>query len=365
VASLRYRTRKDGSVYTQVLYTLGGKQSSTAFDDPADAEGLRDLINRIGAAKALEIAKRRDRAHPDAITVAEWIKHHIDHLTGVELRTLEDYRRYLKNDIGPAFGDIPLSGLTGDDVARWVQGMWDDGEGFSSKTIANKHGFLSGALNDAVDKGKLAANPAAGQRLPVGEREEMVFLTRDQFDTLLAEIPKYWRPMVRFLAASGARLGEVTALRPGDVDRVHNKVRIVRAWKGKSTGRWDLGTTKGRNRRTITVPASVLADLDYTAEYLFTNSGANPTRRGGPVRASNFRDNVWTPAVGRSKLDPPPRIHDLRHTCASWMLLGGVPPHVVQRHLGRQSIETTVGTYGHFADEHADAAAAAIAGMID
>ena len=40
-----------------------------------------------------------------------------------------------------------------------------------------------------------------------------------------------WRPLVEFLVASGARWGEVTALRPCDVDRAHGAVRITRAWK--------------------------------------------------------------------------------------------------------------------------------------
>jgi integrase len=363
MASLRPNLkRKGGSTYHQVRYRLDGKETSDSFDDYAEAVEFRDMVNNpnVGAARAREIWRRRLGA-ASAMTVEQWLTHHIDHLTGVERRTLEDYRRYLKNDIGPAFGAIPLEALTGEDVALWVHDMWDDGEGFSSKTIANKHGFLSGALNDAVDKGKLAANPAAGQRLPVGERDEMVFLTRDQFDILLAEIPAHWKPLVRFLVASGCRLGEATALRPADVDRRRNKVRIARAWKGKTVGRWDVGPTKSRRERTVTVPASVLADLDYTGEWLFTTPGQGGRwKAGAPVRPSNFRHNVWTPAVERSKLDPPPRIHDLRHTCASWMLLGGVPPHVVQRHLGHKSIETTVGTYGHFADEHADAAAAAI-----
>jgi hypothetical protein len=56
------------------------KQSSVSFDVYDDAVWLCDLINRIGPAKALEIADRRDGAAPDAMAVAEWLKHHIDHL---------------------------------------------------------------------------------------------------------------------------------------------------------------------------------------------------------------------------------------------------------------------------------------------
>jgi integrase len=42
-----------------------------------------------------------------------------------------------------------------------------------------------------------------------------------------------------------------------------------------------------------------------------------------------------------------PRVHDLRHTNASWLIQAGVPLTVVQRHLGHESIQTTSDRYGH------------------
>jgi integrase len=60
----------------------------------------------------------------------------------------------------------------------------------------------------------------------------------------------------------------------------------------------------------------------------------------------NFRRDVWDKAVAVAKLDPAPTPHDLRHTCASWMLNGGVPSSVVSRHLGHESIKITHDIYG-------------------
>ena len=42
-----------------------------------------------------------------------------------------------------------------------------------------------------------------------------------------------------------------------------------------------------------------------------------------------------------------PRVHDLRHTNASWLIQAGVPLTVVQRHLGHESIQPTSDRYGH------------------
>jgi integrase len=356
MATLRLRTRRDGSAYTSVLFRVDGKQSSISFDDHAKAVQFKELVNQVGPTRALKvIAAATSTAH--VLTVDDWIRHHIAHLTGVESETIRRYRSYLANDIAPALGTTPLTALSRDDIAIWVNAMFE--EGASGKTIANKQRFLSGALNAAVTAGHIASNPCRGLRLPRWERREMVFLTESEFGTLLNAVTEYWRPFVMFLVASGARWSEATALRPSDVDIAQGTVRISRAWKVTSDGR-KLGPPKSsKSVRTINVADSVLAKLDYTGEWLFEN------RAGDYVRAQGCNRRVWTPAVVRAGLDKSPRIHDLRHTCASWMIADNVPLAVVQHHLGHESIETTVGTYGHLDRRSAQAAAAAISARLD
>ena len=367
MASLRSGTRKDGSTYVQVLYRLNGKQSSTSFEDLASAAQFQKLVDKFGPAKAVETLG----VDPDfsTITVYEWVEHHIKHLTGVRKSTLYDYRSYLNNDIGPSLGGLPLTSLSRDDIALWMHSMGESGT--SSKTISNKHGFLSSALNAAVRAGRIPANPAAGQRLPTGERKEMVCLTREDFARLLDNITEYWRPLVEFLVASGCRWGEATALRPSDVNRADNTVRITRAWN-RTYGQagYEIGPPKTKKSvRTINVPGSVLDKLDYSHEWLFLNTA------GRPVNNTGFRDRVWRRAVERTwpaagKDGNPiggtpvpilrPRIHDLRHTCATWMVTAGVPMPVVQQHLGHESINTTISLYTHLDQRSMKAGADAI-----
>jgi integrase len=155
-----------------------------------------------------------------------------------------------------------------------------------------------------------------------------------------------------------ARFSEVSALRPGDVDRVNGTVRISRAWKVNPDGpvKWSLGRTKtDKSTRTIDVDPGLLAELDYSHDWLFVN------KFGGPVRIYGWRENVWNSAVRKADLGVRPRVHDLRHTCASWMIARGVPLPVIQQHLGHESIETTVGIYGHLDRGLARAAARALA----
>ncbi|MDX1888864.1 tyrosine-type recombinase/integrase [Mycolicibacterium sp. 050158] len=354
MAWVKARQRKDGSVYFCVYFrelnhTTGQTaQTSLSWDNPNDAEHCRSLIDQVGPEKAREIL-RIVQTPGQVQTVRQFLLKHIDHLTGVEQGTLARYRSYVRNDIGPALGDIPLTALTRDHVARWIAAMAADGK--SGKTVANKHGFLAGALNVAVRDGHLKSNPCDGNRLPRWDREDMTFLEPTEFQLLLAHVTEYWRPLVEFLVASGARWSEATALKPADVDRVAGTVRIRRAWK-TGAGGYTLGVPKTKKSvRTINVAAATLEHLDYTGEWLFTNSGRG--RHGdvnAPVRIHSFNPNVWTPAVARARaagLTKKPRVHDLRHTCASWLIQSGRPLPAVQQHLGHESIQTTVGVYGH------------------
>jgi integrase len=69
-----------------------------------------------------------------------------------------------------------------------------------------------------------------------------------------------------------------------------------------------------------------------------------------PVRAQNFHTNVWVLASEprpRTRPDEAVQTHDLGRTNASWLIQGGVPLTVIQRHLGHESIQTTSDRYGH------------------
>lgn len=348
MASIRERIRSDGETTYAVLYNLNGRQTSVPWQTRVEAEEFRDLINRHGPARAMEMfdIPAPPSAQPvgQRITVGQWLTRHVDQMTGVEDYTTQKYREYITN-IKPVLGDIPLAKLTSEDIGRWVQSLQ---EGVtrrkrprSAKTIANMHGFLASALNAAIPD-YIDRNPAIGRRLPKASHDDKTavdrMLTPEQFDQLLKAFPVYWHDFVRFLVASGCRWGEATAIKPGDVDVEAGTVRIMRAWKRDENG-YHLGLPKTRrSRRTINVPRELLADVDPSADWLWRNT------RGGPIRYHTFR-NTWNAAVTASKLDLKPTPHDLRHTCASWMLGAGVPVTVVSRHLGHESIQITVDTY--------------------
>jgi integrase len=334
------------------------------------AETFCTAVGRLGSARAIQL-HRIERAPRSGTalgtTLAEWINEHIDALSGVEKKTIAEYRRYLTRDIEPTLGCIPLAELNRSDLSRWVNKLQADGA--SGKTISNKFGFVSGCLNAAVP-GRIPANPAAGIRLPRTVRREMCFLTRPEFDVLKSTFTEHRHPLLDFLVTSGCRFSEATALTPADVDRATNTFRVSKAWKRVPNGgadRYELGAPKTlRSNRSVSVPSVVIDNMDLSHEQVFTNS------HGGPIRLYSWRSNVWVPSLAKAKavkkpgtdkpiIDKPIRIHDLRHTCASWLLGKGVPLIVVSQHLGHEDTSVTAKVYGHL-DRTAGQAAAHVLG---
>lgn len=72
-----------------------------------------------------------------------------------------------------------------------------------------------------------------------------------------------------------------------------------------------------------------------------------------------FRNEIWKPACIAAGIDPPVRLHDLRHSHASWLLAGGADLQVVKERLGHRSIATTE-KYLHTLPEADETALAAL-----
>ena len=61
----------------------------------------------------------------------------------------------------------------------------------------------------------------------------------------------------------------------------------------------------------------------------------------------NLLSRHFKPILKRAGLSNSIRLYDLRHTCATLLLLEGVNPKVVSERLGHASITLTLDTYSH------------------
>ncbi|MFB7798981.1 tyrosine-type recombinase/integrase [Isoptericola sp. NPDC056134] len=395
----RAHLAKDGKTVTwSVRFRVGGrdsKETTKTFGTEEGARSFAGLLATLGPTRAVEILKKRTGAatKEGMPTVAQWCTRHIEKLTGVGGSTLATYRGHVRNDLGD-LAPLPIDAVTSDDIADWVNAAAKEkvrgGKPISGKTIANRHSFLSGAFKRAVRAGLIASNPCEGTRLPRTEREPMVFLTHEEYLVFLGCFIPRWQPLVTTLFSTGIRWGEATALRVGDVDLDRKVLAVERAWKRDGT----VGAPKSKkSRRTVALAPEVVDVLTPLVEdrpghaYVFTNNA------GEHVKHRTFSKEAWAPAVRLANGEPAqgkkggrvavrhdstgaeikplktalgkrPRIHDARHSNASWLLGAGVPINYVQAHLGHESITTTVDRYGHVMPAAQVAIRSAISGAL-
>jgi integrase len=321
----------------------GKRQCSETFQTKREADQFAAWLGALGPQGALDQLYAAEQ-QADVPNLDRLAADHIAHLTGIEAGTRKTYTRLWERTWSPLIGRTPANQVSADTVRAAVNQL---GARYSRKSLENQRGLLSGVLTRAVELSHLPKNPAKGIRLPRGQeadRVEMRLLTPAEFAGIEAAMAEHYRPLLRFLIGTGVRWGEAVALTVGDVALPN--VRIRRALKWSPDNVRTVGATKTRkSNRTVVVPPDLHDEIrDACAgkargDLVFTAS------RGGQVLHRTFWSRYWLPAV--EHLEPRPRIHDLRHSHASWLLAAGVPIHVVQARLGHESIQTTVDTYGH------------------
>ena len=227
-----------------MLSRADGRQRSLTFENLPSAERFKTLLEDHGFHEALRVIEL-DEIGKHVPTIIEWLTTHIDNLTGVQPGTVNRYRTYVRRDVAPAFGSLQISAVTETTIARWVKQL--DGSG---KTIANKHGFLSGAFNAAVRAGLMPTNPCVGRRQPHTRVEETVFLTPAEFKLQRDHIERErWKNLATWLVTTGMRFSEATALSAADIDAEAKTCRINKSWKTPATTglRSDRPRPRGRS----------------------------------------------------------------------------------------------------------------------
>lgn len=289
---------------------------------------------------------------------AEWAE---EWLGGLHLKpkTLLGYGSALRVHVLPVFGKRPVASITYRDCRAFVDELLRSG--LAPGTVGEARKVLRLVLQEALRADAIRRNPAEGLRVPRGERDEMVFLDADEVLRLADAITNPPRPkrhplraypeyslLVRLVAFTGLRAGEVGALRVGRVNPLRARVEVAES-VGEVRGELVYGPPKTYARRSVPIPR-VLAD--ELVEHL-GNRPPDPSAfvftspNGGPLRHSNFYRAHYRPAVARAGLDPRTRFHDLRHTAAALMIAEGAHLLAVKERLGHSSIQVTSDRYGH------------------
>lgn len=312
---------------------------------------------------------------PGIPTVADVVQEHIDLLVRPSPGTIGTYQRILDLHIRNTIGHIPVDEFGYREVTCWIKGLMV--HEVAPKSIHNMHGLLSAAMKTAELLEYVSRNPCRGVPLPTVERAEddVMFLTHAEFGLLIEGIHEPYKTFAQFLVMTGARFGEATALRVTDIDLLSKPAtaRINKAWKRDGQSRYYIGPTKTcAGKRTIGLNPTLVELLIPLVAGRSGDGLLFATAHGRRISHKPFWQHHWVPAVQAAcsrGLTKSPRIHDLRHTHASWLIQdGAISLFAISRRLGHASVRTTEQVYGHLMpqalQDGADATERSVRGFI-
>jgi integrase len=292
-------------------------------------------------------------------------------------QTRASYRKNWRLHVEPyPIAELPLAQLTGVKLTSHYRvlekgGRKDHraGEGLSARTVRYLHTTIHGILGQAVRDGLLLRNPADAATPPTAREAkapEQQCWSSAQLAAFLAWSAEHSQhhPLWYALACTGMRRGEALAARWRDVDldagtlSIRRSAGMVRV-AGESAEVIE-GDTKSGKPRVVDLDADTVAvlrahrkargalHLSLMRDDALVFGDIEGTYRSPEHTSRRFVADIAqcrkTPA---GEAVPVIRLHDLRHTHATVLLLAGVPVHVVSQRLGHASPTITLTVYSH------------------
>jgi integrase len=351
---------KRGKETWQVRIFLGRDINGKTRFFNQTVKGKRKDAERLETKKKSEIDTGIFVEH-SKITVDEYLNKWFEVAARPRLRarTFEDYVDYMKRYVRPMVGRKRLESLKPLDLQLLYTTMLENG--LSGRTVRYAHAVLSSALKQAVKWQLIHTNPASMVDLPKIQRKEMRVLSVAECAAFLNAAKNDEYSAIFSLAIStGLRPEEYLGLQWKDVDFSGGTVTVQRAlvWKRKGGG-WSLEEPKtSKSRRSIPISQTIVSELTAhrkvqlerrlkLGEAYQNHNFVFATGTGSPILTSNLTRRHFKPILEKAGLPSSIRLYDLRHTCATLLLLAKTSPKVVAERLGHSTVVLTLDTYSH------------------
>jgi integrase len=261
------------------------------------------------------------------------------------------------NVVQPRWGDVQLRHITLADVRGWIANCESvHGHQLSASSTRKAYGLLKMMLDFAVEQGSLVKNPAVPSngstrkllpRVPTKGSEAL--LSREEVNALARSAAPY-SDLIMLLATIGLRFNEAVALRGRDIDPEHDRIEICRTFSDVG-GELIVQTPKNGKARVVPLPDQLRPALLARKLSAGSDGLIFQSPQGFPIRYNNFRRRIWGPALTASGIEHPLKIHDLRHTAASWLIQNNCSITLLSAMLGHADSSTTLRNYAHLFQE--------------
>jgi integrase len=314
--------------------------------------------------KLIEALEKRRLGLPVAFerqTVGEFLDRWLDESVKPSVRpnTYYSYEQNVRLYLKPCLGAVLLSKLTPQHIQSFMNSQRKAER--SARLVNYQRTILRCALNDALKWSLVGRNVAALVDPLQYSKAEIQPLNAEEANEFLKVIKGDPLETVFHVALSlGLREGEILGLRWEHLDLDKRLVHIRGSLQRIDKKLQVVGPKTKKSKRTLPIPENLVSSLrahrtrqleeklqagaDWQETGLvFTSS------KGTPLFARNVIRSFHR-LLGKAKLRRR-RFHDLRHSCATFLLAKNVPARVVMDILGHSNISLTMNTYSHVLPE--------------
>lgn len=307
----------------------------------ADARiAARELKNKIESGQYQDISKHpRTNQLTFKELVDEYITQHVEINSNNPQKSKKDVLKRVKN--ASHLFDKTLSVISKKDM----QAVFDSIVSRGSHIEANRViAYLSPIFNRAVAKGYIDCNPTQNIKKNKERRRDryITIEEKDRFFKALYELENETMRDIFLLALfTGARKGNIVSMR-WDKISFENKTWTIPAKSNinKQGSKNGMPLVIHLNEESMTI----LSDRKKasSSKWVFPSDSSKSGHIEEPRKA-------WNTLLKKAKIEDL-RIHDLRHTHASWMAINGVSLPIIGKALGHRSIQSTA-RYSHLNDD--------------
>jgi integrase len=322
----------------RVRIWVNGEKFSKTFPEGTPKKIADDYERKLKLSQIdPDLAEKRRLEPLFAEYAQKWLKEHCEVHHSVSY--LKKCRQVIVQHLNPRFGDRKIRDITSQDVMAGQRTLRDNG--YAVQSISNILATASSIFKEALVDDLITVNPCAGvKRLKKGQRPELEVWTLEERDRFLDVLYREHFPIFQMCAVAlftGLRPAELRGLLRDAVDFERCQIRVHRQWCSKQNQL--VPYTKTREARTVPIPRAIL-------EYLGDKRSLPGDAQLFPFLCNAFGHVYLKPLMTKAGVRPI-RMHDMRHTFASHMMLQGASLAEVKELLGHRKLESTA-IYLHY-----------------
>lgn len=353
-----------------------------SLTDPATGQRRQKRVTaatkrelRVLVADAESTHARGDTIDPTKVTVAEFIKLHVERADIAEstrYRELGSLEQYIQPD---PIGSMRLQTVRPAHVQAWVDRI---SRKLAPSSVRSHFGLMRAAFNRADALEVVARTPCRGIRLPKPGASTHAILSDTQARALESDKgDDTGRHLAWILAVVvGLRQGEILGLRWTDLNEATGALTINRTMTREKSKVWVIGDgakTFASSRTFILPTVALRAMKSHRTAQVIRRLAAGPAWSTDDAIIDNGNgahhptpyalQSAWRRTAHRLGFPSDITMHDLRHTCASLAIRAHVPITSISRMLGHADPSITLKVYAHVFAEMEEETASLIDGI--